>query len=279
MSKELFDKVSIRSSRLATHVYSTSFSIGIRCLARELRDPIYSIYGFVRYADEIVDTFHGYDKSRLLDEFKSETYRAIDDKISLHPILNSFQMTVHNFGIERELYEHFFKSMEMDLTHKTYDQSEIESYILGSAEVVGLMCLRVFCCGDETLYQSLKRPAMKLGSAFQKVNFLRDVNFDYHEMGRCYFPGIDLSRFDETAKRQIEEDIEKDFREGYQGIRNLPKTARFGVYVAYLYYTALFKKIKSTPGHAVLKSRVRIDNPRKLSILAYSFVKYQFNLI
>jgi 15-cis-phytoene synthase len=279
MSKALFDKVCIRCSRLTTRAYSTSFSLGIKCLEKELRDPIYSIYGFVRFADEIVDTFHDYDKELLLNRFKEETHRAVKEKISLNPILNSFQKTVHDYGIEQELYDQFLKSMEMDLQLTNYDEQGISEYILGSAEVVGLMSLRVFCKNDKAMYEQLKPSAMKLGSAFQKINFLRDLNADYIQMGRTYFPGVDLSRFDDETKKQIEEDIAADFKAGYEGIKQLPRTARFGVYVAYLYYLALFEKIKNTPSTTVLKERIRVRNRRKLSILAYSFVKHQLNLI
>lgn len=277
--KEIFDDVSIRCSRLTTHLYSTSFSLGIRCLATELRDPIYSIYGFVRFADEIVDTFHGYDKKVLLERFREDTWRAIAEKISLNPILNSFQATVHRYHIGHDNIEQFLKSMETDLTCKDHNQDSYEHYILGSAEVVGLMCLKVFCNGDHALYDRLAPYAMRLGAAFQKINFLRDLNADYIGMGRMYFPGVDISRFDEQCKRQIEEQIAVDFHEGYVGIRQLPRTARLGVYVAYVYYRALFKKIKNTPSHEVLQNRIRIDNRHKAGLLAYSFVKHQLNMI
>jgi len=279
MSKELFDTVSIQCSRATTNAYSTSFSLGIRCLEKQLRDPIYSIYGFVRFADEIVDTFHEYDKKQLLDRFKEETHRSIEEKISLNPILNSFQFTVHKYGIEPALYNQFLKSMEQDLIKREYNDEEIKEYILGSAEVVGLMCLRVFCKGDDILYQQLKPGAMRLGSAFQKINFLRDVNADYKQMGRTYFPGVDLSQFDESTKKKIEEDISSDFRAGYEGIKQLPRNARFGVYLAYLYYLALFEKIKNTPSQKVLNYRIRVRNRHKISILAYSFFRHQLNLI
>jgi 15-cis-phytoene synthase len=279
MSKELYDKVCIRCSRLTTRAYSTSFSLGIKCLERELRDPIYSIYGFVRFADEIVDTFHDYDKEALLARFKEDTHRAIEEKIGLNPILNSFQKTVHDYGIEPALYNQFLKSMEMDLLKTSYDEQGISEYILGSAEVVGLMTLRVFCKNDKAMYEHLKPSAMKLGSAFQKINFLRDLNADYALMGRTYFPGVDLSNFDDATKKKIEDDISADFKAGYEGIKQLPRSARFGVYVAYLYYLALFEKIKNTPSSTVLTQRIRVRNRRKLSILAYSFVKHQLNLI
>jgi phytoene synthase len=278
-SKSLFDIISIKTSRLTTHQYSTSFSTGIRCLSKELRDPVYSIYGFVRFADEIVDSFHDYNKEELLQRFKEDTYKAIEEKISLHPILNSFQFTVHLFNIDRMLIDQFLKSMEMDLKHKTYDERKFNEYVLGSAESVGLMCLCVFCKEDPALFAQLKPFAQKLGSAFQKINFLRDLREDYIEMGRCYFPSINFSEFNEKWKKEIEGDIKKDFDEGYQGIKQLPRSSRLGVYVAYLYYLALFKKIKNTPLEKVLKYRVRIHHRHKISILCYSFLKYQLNLI
>jgi len=277
--KELFDSVSIRCSRLTTKAYSTSFSLGILCLEKKMRDPIYAIYGFVRFADEIVDTFHDFDKQMLLDRFKEETYRAIEEKISLNPILNSFQHTVNQFNIDRELIDQFLKSMEMDLDKKNYDEAGYKEYILGSAEVVGLMCLKVFCSGDADMYLRLKPHAMSLGSAFQKINFLRDLNADYVGMGRMYFPGLELNNFNEHAKRDIEENIEKDFHDGFLGIKQLPKGSRFGVYVAYVYYYALFRKIKNTPSERVLESRIRIRNRHKATLLAYSFVRHQLNLI
>lgn len=279
MSKELFDKVSLKCSKLTARAYSTSFSLGIRCLEKEMRDPIYAIYGFVRFADEIVDTFHDHNKAYLLKRFKEDTYHAINNRISLNPILHSFQLTANAFTFERELIDQFLKSMEMDLALTSYDQKGIEEYILGSAEVVGLMCLRVFCKGDEKMYLHLKPSAMKLGSAFQKINFLRDLNADYNGMGRSYFPGVDLTNFTEETKKEIEDDIANDFHAGYEGIKQLPRSARFGVYVAYLYYIALFEKIKNTPCHVVLKSRIRVRNRRKISILAYSYVRHQLNLL
>lgn len=277
--KEIFDNVSIRCSRLTTKAYSTSFSIGIRCLGKELRDPIYSIYGFVRFADEIVDTFHDFKKSELLNDFKLETHKAIDDKISINPILNSFQQTVNTYGVDRELIDQFLKSMEMDLVKTAYDEQGLQEYILGSAEVVGLMCLRVFCQNDNDLYLRLKPFAMSLGAAFQKINFLRDLNADYVGMGRAYFPGIDLSNFDDGSKKKIEESIRIDFDEGYTGIKQLPRPARFGVYVAYVYYRALYRKIQNTPSDHVLKSRISIRKRHKARLLAYSFLKHQFNML
>jgi 15-cis-phytoene synthase len=277
--KELFDKVSIRCSRLTTNLYSTSFSFGIRCLDKSLRDPIYSIYGFVRFADEIVDTLHDFDKKLLLDRFRSETYQAIEEKISLNPILNSFQATVNRSGIEHEIIEQFLYSMEMDLSCRNHDQQSFSQYILGSAEVVGLMCLKVFCNGDQNLYKSLTPYAMRLGAAFQKINFLRDLNADYIGMGRSYFPGLAVENFNERSKKEIEAAIAEDFQQGYLGIRKLPRSARLGVYVAYIYYKALFNKIKNTPSEHVLRQRIRIPNRHKAGLLAYSYVKHQLNLI
>lgn len=277
--KERFDSLSLECSRLTTRRYSTSFSLGILCLHKELRDPIHAIYGFVRFADEIVDSFHGYDKKNLLDQFKADTYTAIRQGVSLNPVLNSFQHTVHEYKIEKELIECFLRSMEMDLSLKEHNDNSFDEYILGSAEAVGLMCLRVFSSGDNTLYDRLKDHAMSLGSAFQKINFLRDLKADYIGLGRSYFPGIDVERFDEVNKREIEQSIEKDFHHALQGIKQLPRSARFGVYVAYVYYFSLFKKIKNTPSERVLKSRIRIDNRRKATLLAYSYLKHQFNRI
>ena len=277
--KELFDQVSIRCSKLTTTAYSTSFSLGIFCLNKKLRDPIYSIYGFVRFADEIVDTFHDFDKQTLLNRFQEDTYRAIQERISLNPILNSFQATVNQYHIEHELIAQFLKSMEMDLTRKDYDHKELKEYILGSAQVVGLMCLRVFCEGNNDLYERLEGHAMSLGSAFQKINFLRDLREDYIDLGRTYFPGIDLTHFDDTCKREIEESIAADFHDAYLGIKQLPQTSRFGVYVAYVYYLALFRKIKNTPSEMVLRSRIRIRNRHKAGLLAYSFLKHQLNML
>lgn len=278
-SKHLFDKVSIKCSRLSTRMYSTSFSLGIFCLDKQLRDPIYSIYGFVRFADEIVDSFHDFNKEELLNRFEKETYLAIDEKISLNPILNSFQKTVNEYKIDHDLIAKFLTSMRMDLNETSYNPASINEYILGSAEVVGLMCLRVFCNGDSQQYDALKNNAMKLGSAFQKINFLRDVKADYESLGRNYFPDLDFSNFDEVAKKKIEADIASDFEAGYQGIKALPRNARFGVYVAYVYYLNLFKKIRNTPSRRVLKERIRVRNRYKITLLLYSFFKHQLNLI
>ena len=277
--KELYDKVSIRCSRLTTRAYSTSFTLGIRCLDKKLRDPIYSIYGFVRFADEIVDSFHNYDKPSLLGRFREDTFKALREGISLNPILNSFQATVNHFKIEDDLVDQFLKSMEMDLDQKNYDIHAYKQYILGSAEVVGLMCLRIFCYGDRQMYEHLKPYAMSLGSAFQKINFLRDLNADYVGLGRIYFPGLAMDQFNEESKKLIEESIAEDFHEGFIGIKQLPRSSRFGVYVAYVYYLALFKKIQNTAPDHVMNSRIRIRNRHKARILAYSYVKHQLNLI
>lgn len=277
--KALFDNISIRTSRMATRAYSTSFTLGILGLKLQYRDPIYAIYGFVRFADEIVDTFHDYPKEELLAKFWNDTHHAIDTGISLNPILNSFQAVVNAYQIDRELINTFLRSMEMDITKSDYDQLKYEEYILGSAEVVGLMCLKIFIDGDQQKYEELKHYAMKLGSAFQKINFLRDLHADYAQLGRTYFPGVDMSEFNEEVKREIEEDIEKDFRTGYLGIKKLPKGARFGVYIAYVYYYQLFQKIKDTNSRIILEQRIRISNKRKYGLLVSSYVKHSLNWI
>ncbi|PKP47113.1 MAG: phytoene synthase [Bacteroidetes bacterium HGW-Bacteroidetes-11] len=277
--KDLFDMISKKSSKLATVTYSTSFSLGIRFFSRRFHDPIYAIYGFVRFADEIVDSFHGFDKAKLLERFKNDTRLAIDEKISLNPILNNFQWAVNKYNIEWELIEKFLNSMEMDLRDIHYDQPAFEEYILGSAEVVGLMCLRVFCEGDDEKYQRLKGPAMRLGSAFQKINFLRDLKADYKDLGRSYFPGVDLSKFNEETKKKIEDDIAIDFADGLEGIRNLPKGARFGVYMAYVYFHKLFLKIRSTRSNQIMQERIRIPNRTKYKLLFTSYLRHQFNLL
>lgn len=277
---ELFDKVSYKSSAIVTKGYSTSFSLGIMLLDRALRPHIYAIYGFVRFADEIVDTFHDQDKAYLLRDFKIQTHDAINRGISLNPILNSFQKTVNEFDIDTNLIDTFLKSMEMDLNPvEAYSQQDYEEYILGSAEVVGLMCLKVFCYGNQEQYDALSFEAMKLGSAFQKINFLRDLNADYYHLGRVYFPGIEMVDFDDNVKAEIEFDIEKDFKTGYQGILKLPKKARFGVYIAYVYYYSLFQKIRALPADAILEKRVRIANRNKYGLLLSSYIKHSFNLL
>ena len=277
--KNIFDKVSFDTSKNTTRKYSTSFSFGIFCLNKKLHSDIYNIYGFVRIADEIVDSFHDYQKKELLDEFKEETYKSIARGISTNPILNSFQYTVNKFNIKKELIDCFLESMYMDLEGRNYDKYSYDKYILGSAEVVGLMCLHVFTNGNEEEYQKLKPYAMKLGSAFQKINFLRDLNADYFQLGRMYFPNIDLESFNACTKQQIEKEIKAEFDEALIGIMKLPKTSRFGVYVAYIYYISLFQKIKASTSAQLLSSRIRIPNYQKISLLAESYFKYTLNLI
>jgi phytoene/squalene synthetase len=278
--KSLFDDISHKASSMVTKSYSTSFSLGILFLDKALHQHIYALYGFVRFADEIVDSFHEYDKHYLLEDFKRQTYEALEQKISLNPILNSFQETVNEFQIDHKLIDTFLRSMEMDLNpDKEYDQEAYEDYILGSAEVVGLMCLKVFCYGSASEYERLKFNAMKLGSAFQKINFLRDLKADYNVLGRTYFPGVNLKHFNDLTKAEIEADIEKDFKAGFEGIVQLPKKARFGVYVAYVYYYALFRKIKSTPSSVILNQRVRIPNHNKYRLLLSSYLRHSFNIL
>ncbi|KRO69280.1 MAG: phytoene synthase [Cryomorphaceae bacterium BACL7 MAG-120322-bin74] len=276
---ELYHRSSDRINKLITRAYSTSFSLGILGLNKSLRDPVYGIYGFVRIADEIVDTFQGHDKAKLLKRFWQDTHLALEEKVSINPVLHSFQRVVHQYNIDPSLIDTFLSSMEMDLEDRTYSQAEYEKYILGSAEVVGLMCLKVFVKGDEAQYQALTPSAMKLGSAFQKINFLRDVSADFHALGRTYFPNVDLSRFDDDAKRAIEADIAIDFRRGYEGILRLPKGARFGVYIAYMYYYDLFKKIMRTPSARIFQSRIRIHNQKKYRLFVSSYVRHALNLL
>ncbi len=277
--KDLFDMISRKSSKLTTVTYSTSFSMGIRFFSKRFHDPIYAIYGFVRFADEIVDTFHEYNKQKLLDDFKRDTYAAIGDKISLNPILNNFQWAVNKYKIEKELIDTFLRSMEMDLHQDDYDRAGYEEYILGSAEVVGLMCLRVFCEGDVDKYLDLKPSAMRLGAAFQKINFLRDLSHDYHGLGRSYFPGVDIRDFNEEIKTKIENEIEADFKAGLEGIKKLPDGARFGVYVAYIYFYTLFKKIKNSRAERLLHERVRVPDSEKYALLVSSYMREKFNMI
>lgn len=277
--KELFDMISRKSSKMTTVMYSTSFSLGIRFFSKRFHDPIYGIYGFVRFADEIVDSFHGFDKKKLLQRFTEDTYTAIEEEISLNPILNNFQYVVNKYFIERELIDLFLKSMEMDLEKVEYDQNKYEQYILGSAEVVGLMCLRVFCEGDRQKFSELKPSAMRLGAAFQKINFLRDLKADYKSLGRSYFPGIDMNKWDEQTKKAIEADIEKDFTDGLAGIRKLPDGARFGVYVAYIYFYELLIKIKQVNADVLLNQRVRVSNSKKYLLLFKAYIRNITNSI
>ena len=276
---ELFFDVSQRCSQITTEAYSTSFASAIKLLHKDIRKPIYNIYGFVRFADEIVDSFHAFEKQTLLAEFKSETFKAIQQKISLNPILNSFQATVNEYHIDLVLIHDFFKSMEMDLNAQQYDGSQYNEYIYGSAEVVGLMCLYVFCEGDKNKWEQLKPYARSLGAAFQKVNFLRDARFDYEQLNRTYFPGVDFSNFTVSMKQQIETDIAVDFHHAYQGVKLLPLKARFGVYVAYKYYASLFKKIKKTHSSYIWDTRIRISDSRKALIVLRAILKNQLNLI
>jgi 15-cis-phytoene synthase len=276
---DLFSKTTFECSKLITQRYSTSFTLGIRTLHKRFHFPIYALYGYVRYADEIVDTFHEHDKARLLKRFRTDTKQALDEKISLNPVLHSFQQVVHEYGIEWELIEAFLHSMEMDLDHSSYEKRGYEEYIYGSAEVVGLMCLRVFCEGNLKSYDELKAPARSLGAAFQKVNFLRDIRSDFEERGRVSFPGVDFEQFTASAKEQIEQDIEQDFAAAYSGILRLPKGAQMGVYLAYLYYKKLFYKIRSCPPSRILKERVRIPDQNKLLLLAQTMLRYQFNIL
>lgn len=275
----LYNQVCLECSRLITKRYSTSFSMGIRVFHERFRDPIYAVYGFVRFADEIVDTFHDYPKAELLQRFREDTYRAVDEGISLNPVLHSFQQTVHRYGIERELIDAFLDSMEMDLFFDRYEDALYKQYIYGSAEVVGLMCLRVFCEGDTTIYDRLRASACSLGSAFQKINFLRDMKSDYDERGRVYFPGINFLNFTNEDKVAIENDIKQDFDDAYLGIVQLPKGSRFGVYLAYIYYINLFEKIKQSTALRVKQERIRVADRRKVYLLFSSAVKSRLGIL
>lgn len=270
--KALFDKVSSRCSKITTQAYSTSFSLGIKMLSGKMHNPIYAIYGFVRLADEIVDSFHDYEKAQLLRTFREQTFEAIEQRISLNPILNSFQHVVHQYHIEHVLIETFLDSMEMDLHQQCFSRSLYERYILGSAEVVGLMCLHVFVDGSDDLYEKLKHPAMKLGAAFQKVNFLRDIRSDRQELGRIYFPNINIENFSFETKIAIEKEIEHDFDLALEGIKQLPLSSRRGVYLAYTYYKVLFNKIKNLSPHKVMTNRIRVANTHKIGLMLQSMV-------
>jgi 15-cis-phytoene synthase len=277
--KSLYDNVSLRASKLVTSTYSTSFSFGIRILNSRLRDAVYSIYGFVRVADEIADSFDGYNKHALMSKYRQDTFDAIENRISTNPILNSFQDAVHKYQIGHELIDTFLKSMEMDLHKMDYDHEKYDQYILGSAEVVGLMCLHVFTECNKQLYNELKPYAMKLGAAFQKVNFLRDMKDDYYRLGRIYFPNVDMSNFNPDSKIQIENEIEEDFRIALKGIRKLPVSSKGGVYLAYIYYRSLFKKIKKLSAQKILNERVRINNGHKLGLMFNTLVQNKLNMI
>ena len=276
---ELYHKISVDASKNVTQLYSTSFSMGIKLLDKNIHDAIFSIYGFVRLADEIVDTFHDYPKSEMLQEFKEETYKALDRKISVNPILHAFQMVVNKYSIDKDLIDKFLLSMEQDLNDIQYSSVGYKEYIVGSAEVVGLMCLKVFVNGDDDLYFKLEESARKLGAAFQKINFLRDVKADYQELGRTYFPGVDLEKFTPDEKLKIEEDIQDDFECGLEGIIKLPSSSRLGVYVAYRYYFSLFKKIKKVSSDRLMEERIRVPNTKKLLITFKSMFQNQFNWI
>jgi len=277
--KQLFDDISQKTSKMVTNEYSTSFSLGILFLSKEIRNDIYAIYGFVRFADEIVDSFSGYDQKYLLAQFEFDLYNSIENKISLNPILNSFQKVIHQYNIDVKLVDTFMKSMAMDLNKVKYNKDDYEDYILGSAEVVGLMCLKVFTEGNGNNYDMLKPYAMRLGAAFQKVNFLRDLKDDYEDLGRSYFPTIDLENFTKHDKTRIEDEIAEDFRVALEGIKMLPKNSRQGVYLAYFYYQKLFMKIKRTPAHKVLQKRIRIPNSKKLILMFQSVLRHQTNLL
>jgi len=274
--KLLYDQFSSRASKIITDSYSTSFSLGILYLHKRIRNDIYAIYGFVRIADEIVDSFEGYDKKTLLENFRTETREALDKRISVNPILNSFQKTYHKYNIQYELIELFFQSMEMDLRRYNYDLATYEKYILGSAEVVGLMCLHVFTENNRDKYEELRPFAMKLGSAFQKVNFLRDLKDDFNLLGRTYFPDLNLKEFTLQTKKQIEEDIAADFSMALPGIKKLPRSSRMGVYLAYIYYQSLFNKIKRMPVQGLLTKRVRINNGKKIGLMFNSLLQLKW---
>ncbi len=278
--KSLFDTISFECSKNVTSAYSTSFSSAVKMLAPTIRQDIYNIYGFVRFADEIVDSFHDYDKENLFEMFQNDLNAALQNKISLNPILNSFQHTVHKFQIPNSLIASFMKSMKMDLIKSKYETvAEYNEYIYGSADVVGLMCLKVFVNGNDEKYKELEQPAMRLGSAFQKVNFLRDLKADYDELNRTYFPNTDLTKLDEASKNQIIKEIEADFEAGYQGIVNLPLEAKFGVYTAYIYYKKLLSKLKKTPSAEIKNTRIRVSDYQKFQLFAKCYFTYKLNSI
>jgi phytoene/squalene synthetase len=278
-TKALYDQISAKLNKEITRQYSTSFSMGIKMLHPSIREGIYAIYGFVRLADEIVDTFHEYEQEQLLHEFIEDTRKAIDRQISMNPVLNNFQKAVNAYSIEWSLIQCFFDSMETDLNKNAHNQQSYDQYILGSAQVVGLMCLRVFCKGNLDQYEHFKEGAMSLGAAFQKVNFLRDIKADNEELGRIYFPNLTSGILDEAAKIEIEKDIQKDFDHALENIRLLPKESRFGVYTAYIYYFMLFEKIKGLPPSRLKEERVRIPNIQKLMLLVQSKTQTAFNLL
>lgn len=275
----LYDETCFECSKLITQKYSTSFSLGIRAFDVDFRYPIYAIYGFVRYADEIVDTFHEYDKVALICNFRKETFKAIEDGISLNPVIHSFQQVVNKYGIDHQLIDSFLQSMEMDLDQKVYDGEEYNAYIYGSAEAIGLMCLRVFANNDDGLYHALLPQARSLGAAFQKVNFLRDIRSDFEERGRTYFPGVDFNNFTEQVKLNIQANIQNDFDAAFAGIKRLPAGTRLGVYIAYTYYLQLFKKIKNTPANVILQKRIRISDTHKIGLYVKAVLQQKLNVI
>jgi len=278
--KKIFDEVSNDCSKIVTKTYSTSFSLATKMLSKSIRQHVYNIYGFVRFADEIVDSFHDYDKAVLFEDFSNDLEKSIKNKIHLNPILNSFQATYHKFNIDKDLVDSFMSSMEKDLHKKKYmTNQEYEEYIYGSADVVGLMCLKVFVNGDSEKYEELKSFAMSLGSAFQKVNFLRDLKDDFEILNRTYFPDTDLNELNEDSKIKIINEIEADFKEGLNGIKKLPIEAKFGVFMAYRYYSQLLKKLKKTPALEIKNTRIRVPNYKKFELLTRSYVKYQLNLL
>ena len=276
---DLYNETCFACSKIITNKYSTSFSLGIKAFSKELQYPIYAIYGFVRYADEIVDTFHDQDKAYLISKFRVDTREAIELKISLNPVLHSFQEVVNHYNITFDLIDSFLKSMEMDLDKTNYTEDTYHEYIYGSAEVVGLMCLKIFCNGDESMYFKLLPQAKHLGAAFQKINFLRDIKSDYDERGRTYFPNVDFANFGEPDKMEIEKDIKADFDEALLGIKQLPKGARLGVYIAYVYYLQLFKKIKSTSAATISDKRIRVSDSHKLVLMAEAIMKNKLNYV
>jgi phytoene/squalene synthetase len=278
--KSIFDHVSFECSKLVTKSYSTSFSSAVKMLAPSIREDIYNIYGFVRFADEIVDSFHQYDKELLFELFEQDLEKALQNKISLNPILNSFQHTVNRYEIPKDLIDAFMKSMKQDLYKKEYQTTaEYQEYIYGSADVVGLMCLKVFVKGNEVLYEELKHSAMRLGSAFQKVNFLRDLKTDFEDLNRTYFPNTNLNQLDETSKQEIIAEIESDFAAGFVGIQKLPIEAKFGVYTAYIYYKKLLSKLKKTPSLEIKNTRIRVPDYEKAGLLAKCYLNYRLNII
>jgi phytoene/squalene synthetase len=278
--KKLFDQVSESCSRIVTESYSTSFTLATKMLDSSIRQDIYNIYGFVRFADEIVDSFHNYDKKELLDLFEKDLKKSIEDKISLNPILNSFQKTIHSYQIDYELVDSFLNSMKLDLDKKKYlTKKEFDQYVYGSADVVGLMCLKVFVKGNKNQYNDLRPYAMSLGSAFQKVNFLRDLKADHDGLNRSYFPNLNIDEFDEPSKKIILDEIDKDFRHALKGIFKLPSSARFGVYTAYKYYLKLLNKLRKTHPLKIKSSRIRVPNYQKVNVLARSYIRYRLNIL